>query len=153
MIKLTDFADIDMVVKDYKNFDSFIKDFMIAKLDDKDDFESYLGNDTVDLALKMFPKGNNASGLYAYDIENAKLLSHFSNQIMILNQQVREETGKTESTFDGLITVGEQMVADKIVIDSDSLDTVWDKQITEKALKGFKKELEQLDDDTMNFIN
>lgn len=145
-----DFDNVDEVVNNFDNLDTYVKYLLIDRLENSDDY-NFDGIDSVQFLGDALFEGDFADGaLFLYTRDSEKFLGHFGEQIIIVFDQLQDEIGKVDRlNINNLILNVVQTVSERIL---DSVVGDDDEKVTKENLVKIIDNLKNLDDDTMDFI-
>lgn len=145
-----DFDNVDEIVNNFRNLDTYVKYLLIDRLENSDDYDFDEIESTQLLGDVLFD-GDFADGaLFMYTRDNEKFLGHFGEQSIDVLNQLQNEVGKVDGlNINNLILNVVQTVAERIL---DSVVGDDDEKVTKESLAKIIDNLKKIDDDTMDFI-
>ena len=146
-----DFDNVDEIVNNFRNLDTYVKYLLINKLENSDDYD-FGELESAQLLGDVLLDDNFADGaLFMYTRDNEKFLGHFGEQSIDVLNQLQNEVGKVVGlNINNLILNVVQTVTERIL---DSVVDEDDEKVTKENLAKIIDNLKELDDDSMDFIS
>ena len=142
--------NVDEIVDNYTNLDTFVKDMMIERI--KDNKKAYVSVYGGDLGYTLFDEENENGVVFFSSGDDEKLLSHFLSEALEIDDTFQKETGTIELNVENLLIIAMLEISSKICNDLIP-DSVWNDKLSEKDLDDLLNKLNALDDDEMNYID
>ena len=146
-----DFDNVDEIVNNFRNLDTYVKYLLIDRLENSDDYDFDEIESAQLLGDVLFDGGFADGALFMHTRDNEKFLGHFGEQSVDVLNQLQNEVGKVDGlNINNLILNVVQTVAERIL---DSVVGDDDEKVTKENLAKIIDNLKELDDDSMDFIS
>ena len=143
-------GDIDDILTNFVNLDTYVKYNLIYHLEN-DDLEN-IENDSNVLANTLIDSGDGS--LFMFQSENEKFLGHFGMQIIMVLNEIQEMNGIVENLdINNLLLIVVQVVAERMLRDNFNEFDVKGDYLSKDDLTDIIENLKKLDDGSMDFIS
>ena len=150
MNEIFDNGDINDILTNFVNLDTYVKYNLIYHLEN-DDLEN-IENDSNVLANTLIDSGDGT--LFMFQSENEKFLGHFGMQIIMVLNEIQEECGAIKDLdINNLLLIVVEEVAERMLRDNFNEFDIKGDYLSKDDIVDIIENLKELDDDSMDFIS